>query len=351
MCGPHFFWVQLSSYFWRYSRQIALGDIGSEGQEKLRDSSVVVVGLGGLGSQVAMSLAASGVGRLRLVDFDVVSIADLHRQLVYCEDDVGLAKAEAAARRVSKMNGGIVVEPFCEYLSEENAASVVGDVDLVVDCTDSFGAKYVLNRACARLRKPLVFGSAIQEYGNVALFEPWGEVCLECLYPGLRDEDYPTCAVAGVLPQCVQVVGSIEAAEAIRWLIGSPSLLNTLLFVDMKSYALDKVGLRPNPACPNRLGLPLSRGVSEGPQEVCSRNGMLQLLMVLGGGPTVAEAYEKLRPLGDAEFRGRFAVEVRRGGAKYTYTAAGVVLAEVDAQTAVEEAKRRMQELAERLVS
>lgn len=341
----------MSSYFWRYSRQIALDEIGFEGQERLKSGRVVVVGLGGLGSQVAMSLAGSGVGRLRLVDFDVVSIADLHRQLLYTEEDVGLAKVEAAAKRLEKMNSGVEVEAVCEYVSQDSVDEVLRDGDVVVDCTDSFSAKYVLNRACGRLRKPLVFGSAIQEYGNVACFEPWSDVCLECLYPGLKDEDYPTCAVAGVLPQCVQVVGSIQAAEALRWLVGSPTLLNTLLFVDMRSYSLDRIALSPSSQCPNRRGVPLEGGLPMEPREVCSRNGTLQLLMVLGEKPSLDSVYEGFKRLGEASFRGRCAVEVRLDGGKYTYTAAGVMLAEVDAQVDVERAKLAMSELAAQVAS
>lgn len=341
----------MSSYFWRYSRQIALGEIGLEGQERLKNGRVAVVGLGGLGSQVAMSLAACGVGYLRLVDFDVVSVADLHRQLLYAEGDVGYAKVEAASRRLREMNSAVEVDPVCEYLTEGNAESVLGGVDVVVDCTDSFAAKYVLNRACAKLKRPLVFGSAIECYGNVALFEPWREVCLECLYPGLRDEDYPTCAVAGVLPQCVQVVGSIQAAEALRVLAGSPGLLNTLLFVDMKSYSFDRVALAANALCPSRRGLPLEGGLWGEPRQVCSRNGMLQLLLVLEDKPGVGEVYERFAALGEPSFRGRFAVEVGFDGGRYAYTAAGVLLAELDARLDVEEAKSKMKGVASQILS
>jgi Dinucleotide-utilizing enzymes involved in molybdopterin and thiamine biosynthesis family 2 len=333
-------------YFWRYSRQIVLHDVGVEGQEKLKDGSVAIIGLGGLGSQVAMSLAASGVGHMRLVDFDVVSTPDLHRQLIYSERDVGYAKAEAAANRISNINRDVRVEPRCEYVSEENARDLVGDVDLVIDCTDSFQAKYTINRVCAKLKKPLIFGSAIEYYGNVATFEPWGDVCLECLYPELSDEDYPSCAVAGVLPQCVQVVGSIQSAEAVRYILGSPTLLNTLLFVDLKNYALDRLNIAQNPSCPHRANKPLSTPRVWEPTEVCSRNGRRQLLMVLESKPNVDEVYERWVRLGDAERRGRLAVEVRKPDGVYTYTAAGAILGEVDTRIDAKTAKQIITQLA-----
>ncbi|MEM0120263.1 MAG: HesA/MoeB/ThiF family protein [Thermoprotei archaeon] len=333
-------------YFWRYSRQMVLEDVGVEGQDKLRGSRVAIVGLGGLGSQVAMSLAAMGVGYLRLIDFDLVSTPDLHRQLLYTEDDVGYCKAEAAARRLKSMNSSILVEPRCEYFSQENAQSLAGDVDLVVDCTDSFQAKYAVNRVCAMLGKPFVFGSAIEYYGNVATFEPWGDVCLECLYPELHDEDYPTCAVAGVLPQCVQVVGSIQAAEAVRYLLGSPSLLNTLLFVDLKNYSLDRLSIAQNPSCPMKTNRPLVELDVGVPRQVCSRNGKLQLLMVLDNKSNIEEVYRKWGLLGSVEKRGELAVEVRRGEGVYTYTAAGTILGEVDTSVDPTMAKQIMAELA-----
>ncbi len=335
-----------SDYFWRYSRQIALADVGIEGQEKLKNSRVAIIGLGGLGSQVAMSLAASGVGHMRLVDFDVVSTPDLHRQLIYSERDVGYAKAEAAANRISSMNRDVSVEPRCEYVSEENARDLAGDVDLVIDCTDSFQAKYAVNRVCAKLKKPLVFGSAIEYYGNVATFEPWGDICLECLYPELSDEDYPSCAVAGVLPQCVQVVGSIQSAEAVRYILGSPSLLNTLLFVDMKNYSFDRLNIVQNPSCPHKANKPLNTLKVGEPTEVCSRNGRRQLLMVLDSKPNVDEVYQRWVRLGDVERRGKFAVEARTPQGTYTYTAAGAILGEVETHIDAKTAKQIITQLA-----
>jgi len=334
------------NYFWRYSRQIALSDVGIEGQEKLKHSRVAIIGLGGLGSQVAMSLAASGVGHIRLVDFDVVSTPDLHRQLIYSERDVGYAKAEAAANRISSINRDVIVEPRCEYVSEENAQDLVGDVDLVIDCTDSFQAKYTINRVCANLKKPLVFGSAIEYYGNIATFEPWEDICLECLYPELSDEDYPSCAVAGVLPQCVQVVGSIQSAEAVRYILGSPSLLNTLLFVDMKNYSFDRLNIAQNPFCPHKANKPLNALRVGEPTEVCSRNGRRQLLMVLDSKPSVDEVYQRWVRLGDVERRGRFTVEARTPEGTYTYTAAGAILGEVETRIDAKTAKQIITQLA-----
>jgi molybdopterin/thiamine biosynthesis adenylyltransferase len=333
--------------FWRYSRQLALLDIGLDGQEKLSKSRVAVVGLGGLGSQVAMSLAATGVGYMRLIDFDVVSTPDLHRQLIYSESDVGYAKAEAAANRIKSINSAVETQAVCEYVDEKSAQHLLGDVDLVVDCADSFSTKYAVNRACAKLRKPFVFGSAIGYYGNVATFEPWREVCLECLYPGLSDDDYPTCAVAGVLPQCVQTVGSIQAAEALRCLLGSPSLVGSLLFVDMRAYTLDRIQVAPNPRCPLKEGTALTEPKVGEPREVCSRNGRRQLLLVLDTRPTPSTVYSVFSGLGHARLKGGWVVELRDQDGLYAYTGAGILLGEVDSQLDVDHAKLKLSKLGE----
>jgi molybdopterin/thiamine biosynthesis adenylyltransferase len=336
--------------FWRYSRQVALSAIGLEGQRRLKRSSVAVVGLGGLGSQVAVSLAAMGVGRLKLVDFDVVSLPDLHRQTLYSESDLGRAKVEAAKEALEKRNGSIKVDAVCELVEPDNAVDVVSDADVVVDALDSFSARYSLSRACKAQRKPVVFGSAIEEYGNVCVFRPWQGLCLECVYPGLRDADFPTCAVAGVFPQLVQVVGAIQSLEAVRLITGDPTLLNTLLFIDLRTMSLDKIKLSENPSCASENQQLQPVGFE--PVEMCMRSENRLMMLKLRTRLKIDRVFEdSKRIFGDAHRVGEMAVRFRVAGSTFEYTAAGVLLGELNKKESafLETAKLTMHKVAEAL--
>ncbi|MCK7576188.1 MAG: molybdopterin-synthase adenylyltransferase MoeB [Chromatiales bacterium] len=235
----------------RYSRQILLPQFGIEGQERLRESSVLVVGLGGLGSPVALYLAAAGVGRLLLADFDRVDLSNLQRQILHTTDRIGLPKTESARRALQAIAPNVELISVDTPLTPETLPELVGDVDLVVDGCDNFTTRFAVNAACQAAHVPLVSGAAIRLEGQVTAFsgQPGGP-CYRCLYPdeGSIDE---TCTANGVLAPLVGIIGSIQAVEAIKILtgLGAP-LFGRLLLLDAARMEWREVRLRPDPACP-----------------------------------------------------------------------------------------------------
>jgi adenylyltransferase/sulfurtransferase len=234
-----------------YSRQIVLGEIGYEGQLKLRDARVCVVGLGGLGSPASLQLAAMGIGNLRLLDYDVVELSNLQRQHLYDTNLVGYPKVEAAARRLGGLNPHIDIEPLPLSLNERNAQRVLGDVDVVVDGLDRMSPRYALNRACVKLGIPYVFGSAIQTFGNVTTVIPGETPCLECFQGNFEDDDLPTCAVVGVHPSIISVIASIQVSEATKVILGErPRLASKLLYCSLNYLEFEEVNIAPADSCP-----------------------------------------------------------------------------------------------------
>jgi molybdopterin/thiamine biosynthesis adenylyltransferase len=235
----------------RYSRQIMLPGFGIAGQERLRSASVLVAGLGGLGSPAAMYLAAAGIGRLVLADFDAVDLSNLQRQILHTTDRIGLPKAESARIALAALNPEVELEIVKRSLSDETLPGLAARVDLVLDCSDNFATRFAVNAACVAAGKPLVSGAAIRMEGQVAVFSgrPGGP-CYQCLYPrdGALDE---TCSANGVLAPLVGIVGSIQAAEAIKVLsgLGEP-LVGRLLLLDAAAMEWRTVRLRPDPQCP-----------------------------------------------------------------------------------------------------
>jgi molybdopterin/thiamine biosynthesis adenylyltransferase len=216
-----------------YSRQTVLSELGVEGQRKLKNSKVAVVGLGGLGSVSALYLALAGVGKLTLVDQDTVELNNLHRQVLYSLDDIRYPKVEAAARRIKMINPDIECFPVPENLDTENVASILDGVDCVVDGLDNMQTRYAINSFCVEKHLPFVFGGAIGMEGNVAVFKSPETACLECVLPGLNDLDLPTCDTRGVLGATTGIVGSIQAIEAIKSLAGiEPESRGRMLIFD-----------------------------------------------------------------------------------------------------------------------
>ena len=183
-----------------YARQIVLENIGYDGQLKLRNAKACIIGLGGLGSLVALKLVGMGIGYLRIVDRDIVSRSDLHRQYLYDADSVSQPKVEVALRKLSRLNPDVTIDPFPETLHSTNVNEIVKGVDVVVDGLDSPEPRYLINRTCNKLEIPYVFGAAIQVLGNVSTIVPDKTVCLECFMPGIKDGDLPKCGVVGVHP-------------------------------------------------------------------------------------------------------------------------------------------------------
>ncbi|QVL50699.1 MAG: molybdopterin-synthase adenylyltransferase MoeB [Thiocapsa sp.] len=235
----------------RYSRQILLPDFGIEGQERLRASSVLVVGLGGLGSPVAMYLAAAGVGRLVLADFDAVDLSNLQRQIIHTTAQIGRPKAESARVALAALNPDVELVTVKRSLVEETLPSVLAEVDLVLDCCDNFATRFAVNAACVAAGVPLVSGAAIRLEGQVTAFsgQPGGP-CYQCLYPrdGSIDE---TCSTNGVLAPVVGIIGSIQATEAIKILTGlGEPLFGRLLLLDAALMQWRSLRLPSDPSCP-----------------------------------------------------------------------------------------------------
>lgn len=205
----------------RYSRQILLQHIDIDGQLKLKDSRVLIVGLGGLGAPVALYLAAAGVGELHLADFDTVDLTNLQRQIIHDTDSVGMSKVDSALKRLSAINPEIQLIAHRQALDEDSLAAAVSAVDLVLDCSDNFSTREAVNAACVAARKPLVSGAAIRLEGQLSVFDPRRDEspCYHCLY-GHGSEAELTCSEAGVVGPLVGLVGSLQALEALKVLVG-----------------------------------------------------------------------------------------------------------------------------------
>lgn len=235
----------------RYKRHIMLPEIGEEGQKKLAESRVLVVGAGGLGSPVCLYLAAAGIGTIGIADFDTVDVSNLQRQVLYRESDVGRPKAEAAAERLRERNSQLTVEIYPEGLTEENADAMVSRYDVVVDATDNFHTRYLLNDAAVRQGKPEVYGAICEYDGQVTVFSPEGP-CLRCLNPEQPAQgEGPNAADYGVLGVLPGMIGCIQAEEVIKLLLGfGEALIGRMLFLDTKTMTFDEMELRKNPRCP-----------------------------------------------------------------------------------------------------
>lgn len=234
----------------RYARQIALADVGAEGQAKLGRARMLVVGLGGLGCPAALYLATSGVGRLVLNDFDRVDETNLPRQILYAPEDVGALKVEAAKKRLTALNPDVDVVVLSERLDGAALDAAIGGVDVVLDGTDNFAARFAVNRACVTRRVPLVSGAAVRVEGQIAVFPNDGDgPCYACLYND-EDEWLGDCQGNGVLAPVPGVIGTLMAEEALKLAMGwDSSLKNRLLLWDAKRGDWQSVALKRDPDC------------------------------------------------------------------------------------------------------
>lgn len=236
----------------RYSRQIMLPLVGVEGQQRLIQSRVLVLGLGGLGSPVAMYLAAAGIGRLVLADFDRVELSNLQRQIVHATPDIGRLKVDSAQDTLQALNPDVVLEPIPRRLDEQALLAQVDRADVVVDASDNFETRHALNAASVRTRTPLVSGAAIRLEGQVTVFRPdlADGPCYQCLYPA-GDEPRETCTETGVLAPLLGIIGSIQATETIKLLLDAGEILaGRLLLLDAARMQWRSLKLRKDPACP-----------------------------------------------------------------------------------------------------
>lgn len=217
----------------RYSRHILLEGFGEEGQQRLRQSKVLIVGVGGLGSPCALYLAAAGVGTIGIVDADLVSLSNLQRQVIHFNEDVNRPKVESAADKMRRINPDVKVITHECYVTEDNALDIIKDYDFIIDCTDSFASKYLVNDACVLMGKPFSAGGVVKYGAQVMTYVP-GTACYRCIFPEPPAEnDVETCSTVGVLGSVVGIMGSIQATEAIKYLTGVGELLtDKLLMID-----------------------------------------------------------------------------------------------------------------------
>lgn len=237
----------------RYSRQIMLPQMDISGQQHLLQSHALIIGLGGLGSPVAMYLAAAGVGKLTLVDFDDVDLSNLQRQIIHRHDDIGRAKVDSAADTLRALNSEIRIDALNQKLTDETLAEAVQQADVVIDASDNFATRFAINRACVVNHTPLVSGAAMRLEGQVSVFPNIaGEdaPCYRCLYDDIPEAE-ARCSETGVLAPVVGIIGSIQATEAIKLLsgLGTP-LSGRLLTLDASTLEFREIRLRRDPQCP-----------------------------------------------------------------------------------------------------
>ena len=235
----------------RYRRHIIMGDVGSAGQRKLIQSKALIIGAGGLGSPSAVYLALAGVGTIGIVDFDVVELSNLQRQILHHTGDVGRSKVESAKDNIKSYNPDVNVVLHDVRLESDNAMDIISQYDLVINGADNFATRYLVNDACYLLNKTLVDGSILIFDGQATVFLP-GEGCYRCLFPEPPPPGMvPNCAEAGVLGALTGLVGSIQATEALKQFIGiGDSLSSRLLLIDALSMTFREVKLKRNPSCP-----------------------------------------------------------------------------------------------------
>jgi adenylyltransferase/sulfurtransferase len=237
----------------RYSRHLILPEVGLEGQKKICSASVLCIGAGGLGSPIAMYLAAAGIGQLGIVDFDSVELSNLQRQVIHGTPDVGRPKTQSAADTIHRINPDVQVVPHDTRLTSENALDIIRPYDIVVDGTDNFPTRYLTNDACVLLRKPNVYGSVFRFEGQASVFAPHlGGPCYRCLYPEPPPPGaVPSCAEGGVLGVLPGVIGLIQATEILKLVLGKgTSLLNRLLLFNALEMQFRELKLRRDPQCP-----------------------------------------------------------------------------------------------------
>ena len=236
----------------RYSRHLIMPEVGMEGQLKLKQASVLLVGTGGLGAPLGMYLAAAGIGRIGLVDFDIVDHTNLHRQIIHGTKDVGRKKLDSAADTMTDINPNVVIDRYEVALTSENALEIMKDYDFIVDGTDNFPTRYLVNDACVLLNKPNIYGSIFRFEGQATVFATEGGPCYRCLYPEPPPPGLvPSCAEGGVLGILPGMIGIIQATETVKMILGTGEpLIGRLLLYDALAMRFRELKLRRNPECP-----------------------------------------------------------------------------------------------------
>ena len=237
----------------RYSRHILLDDIGIEGQERILEANVLVIGAGGLGSPAALYLASAGVGHIMLVDDDEVDLTNLQRQIMHTTARVGHNKAESGRDALLQINPGIEVTAVCERVGDDRLAELVRGATVVLDCTDNFATRHAVNRACFAAGVPLVSGAVIRFDGQISVYDPRSDTspCYACLFPEDQNVEDVACSTMGVFAPLVGVIGAMQAAEALKLVIGvGSSLAGRLLLLDGRAMEWTGIQVGKNPDCP-----------------------------------------------------------------------------------------------------
>jgi molybdopterin-synthase adenylyltransferase len=236
----------------RYSRHIILKEVGGKGQKKLLDGRVLIIGAGGLGAPVALYLAAAGVGTIGIADADDVDLSNLQRQVIHFTHDVGKPKVESAREKMEAINPDVRVRTYKEWVSAANIGSIIADYDFVIDGTDNFAAKFLINDACVLAGKPYSHGGILQFVGQTITILPGQSTCYRCIFPEPPPKDaIPTCSQAGVIGVLPGVIGSIQATEAIKFLLGKGELLTgRILMYDALGMKFREVEIKRNRSCP-----------------------------------------------------------------------------------------------------
>ena len=237
----------------RYSRHLLLEDIDVEGQEKLLQAHAVIVGAGGLGSAAAPYLAAAGVGKITLVDHDVVELTNLQRQIMHCESMVGKSKVHSGKQFLGQLNSSIQVDIVQEKVTNDLLTKLLPTVNVVLDCTDNFKTRQLINAACVHHQTPLVSGSALRFDGQIAIFDPRipSSPCYACIFSPEEEFEEVSCSSMGIFSPLVGIIGAIQAAQALQVMIGfGESLLGRMLLWNARTTQIDQIKIARNPDCP-----------------------------------------------------------------------------------------------------
>ena len=260
----------------RYSRHILLPEVGGRGQKTLLSSRVLIIGAGGLGSPAALYLAAAGVGKIGLVDMDVVDLSNLQRQIIHTTDDLDHPKVDSAREKIEALNPDVSVETYNDALNASNARSIVSGYDVILDGTDNFPAKFLINDLAVLAKRPLVHGGILRFVGQVLTILPGTSACYRCLFREPPPAgSVPTCSEAGVLGVIAGVIGTIQATEVLKILLGKGDLLtNRLMTYDALTTTFRPVSVRRNPKCPVCGDNPTIRELIDYEQPVCTTPGI-----------------------------------------------------------------------------
>lgn len=239
----------------RYKRNIQLTGVGTEGQEKLFRASVLQVGAGGLGSPVAFYLAAAGIGRIGLVDSDTVSLSNLQRQILHAMPDLGRPKVISAGEKLKALNPDLKLDIYQETFRRDSAADIIKNYDFIIDCTDNIPSRHIINEACLKMNKPFVYGGVLAWAGQAFTVVPGKGPCFRCIFRGEPPPDAPTTSEVGILGAVAGVIGVLQAAEALRFILGTGELLvGRILVYDALSARFCEVPVERDPACPECSG-------------------------------------------------------------------------------------------------